>query len=106
MSKLSNHCHVYQPFLMDEDLLSTILASCVSVSENANNFYLITYTFFEIGTEKEQRKEKEKNIGRAWSPTTVHQAVGLQESILDHSATTYVDIRAIYLYIFYLRSSD
>ena len=60
--------------------------------------YVITYTFFNWQGKWQRKEKKKKNIGHAWIRTTVFQSVGLQESILDHSATTYdIHTRAIYL---------
>ena len=71
-----------------------------------NMVYLITYTFFGIGRINDKEK-KEKNIGHIQILTTVRQAVRLQESLLNHSATTYdIYTRAIDLYTLYLYSSD
>ena len=41
--------------------------------------------FFEIDSEN----DKVKNVSHAWIRTTVRYAVGLHESVLDHSVTTY-----------------
>ena len=48
--------------------------------------YLITYTLFDIGRENDKEKKiyKEKTTGHARIWITVRQAVGLQESLLDH----------------------
>ena len=57
---------------------------------------------------KKREKIKRKGNGDDWIRSTVCQAVGLQESLLDQSAITCCILYngAIYLYTHYLCSSD
>ena len=69
-------------------------------SENAHNSYTAPYIlikscilihFFKkkmAGKMTEKRKKRKKNIDQARIRTTVCQAIGLQESLLDHSVIT------------------
>ena len=76
----------------DEALSCIILASrCLLVKMLTTIYFdhiLLTYTFFEIGSANDKQKKK-LNIVHAWIRATVHQDVGLKESLLGHSTTMY-----------------
>ena len=69
------------------------------------NVPLSPYAFFEIGRKNDKEKKKnmnKKNVSHTWIRTTLRQANGLNESLLDHWAPTYCILHYSNLHIYQL----